>query len=156
MLAFSAAAFGPWAAESRSRSICTQPPTRGMQNGSSVGIYAQCLHVFARLAPSCMLSPCLLKKLCIGDFVSFLRVRCWLGCTVSTYNYRTPSLPPPRVFVGSEGGAGNPISSIWLCVCVCVSCVGGVVKEGGGGNSITDPWNNFLGGRYKKDLVAFH
>ena len=33
----------------------------GTQNGSSVGKYPHCIHVFARLAPNCMLSKCLLK-----------------------------------------------------------------------------------------------
>ncbi len=41
----------------------TNPTTNGgMQNGSSVGICARCTHIFARLAPICMLSRCLATK----------------------------------------------------------------------------------------------
>ena len=36
--------------------LITQPQSGGMQNGSSVGICTHCIHVLARLAPTCMLS----------------------------------------------------------------------------------------------------
>ncbi len=56
----------------------------GMQNGSSVGKFTHCMHVFARFAPICMLSLCLLTKFLHRSSVgSLLRVRCWLGCDVS-------------------------------------------------------------------------
>ncbi len=52
----------------------------GMENGSSVGMYALFIHVFARLVPICMLSRCLLTKFLHRSSVgSLLRVRCWLG-----------------------------------------------------------------------------
>ena len=34
----------------------------GLQNGSSVGMRTRCMHVFARSAPICKLSRCLLTK----------------------------------------------------------------------------------------------
>ncbi len=34
----------------------------GMQTERSVGMYTRCIHVFARSAPICMLSRCLLKE----------------------------------------------------------------------------------------------
>ena len=41
---------------------------------------AHCIHVFARLAPICMLSRCLLTKFLHWSSVGgLLRVRCWLG-----------------------------------------------------------------------------
>ncbi len=61
----------------------------GMQNVSSVGICIHCTHVFARLAPICMLSWCLLTKFLHWSSVrSLLRVRCWLG---RTFHCRLPS-----------------------------------------------------------------
>ncbi len=54
-----------------------------MQSGSSVGIYIAC-KFFARLAPSCMLSWCLLTKFLHRSSVgSTSRVRCWLGTYIS-------------------------------------------------------------------------
>ncbi len=56
----------------------------GKQNGSSVRIYKRCIHVFARLAPICMLSRCLLTKFLHRSSVGRLsRVRCWLGTITS-------------------------------------------------------------------------
>ncbi len=52
----------------------------GMQNGSSVGTCTRCVHVFARLAPTCVLSRCLSTKFPRRRSVGSLsRVRCWLG-----------------------------------------------------------------------------
>ena len=52
----------------------------GMQNGSSVRICTQWIHMFARLAPICMPSRWLLTKFLHRSSVgSLLRVRCWLG-----------------------------------------------------------------------------
>ncbi len=58
-----------------------RPTTNGdMQKGSSVGIHTHCMHVFARLASTCMLSRCLVTKfLQRSSGGSLLRVRCWLG-----------------------------------------------------------------------------
>ena len=54
----------------------------GMQNGSSVKTCTNCTHVFARLAPICMLGWCLFTKFLHWTSVgSLLRVRCWLGIT---------------------------------------------------------------------------
>ncbi len=39
----------------------------GMQNGSSVGICTRCVHVFARLAPICVLSRCLFNKISASE-----------------------------------------------------------------------------------------
>ena len=51
-----------------------------MQNGSSVEICTHCIHIFARLAPICMLSRCLLTTFLHRSSVrSLSRVRCWLG-----------------------------------------------------------------------------
>ncbi len=51
-----------------------------MPNGSSVGICTHCIHVFARLALTCMLSRCLPTKFLHRSSVGTLsRVRCWLG-----------------------------------------------------------------------------
>ena len=60
-------------------SVC--PTTKGgVQNGSSIGICAYCIHVCARLALICMLSRCLLTKfLHWSSVTSLLRSRCWLG-----------------------------------------------------------------------------
>ncbi len=55
----------------------------GMQNGSSVGLYTHCIHVFACLAQICTVwsvSACLLTRFLHRSSVgSLLRVRCWLG-----------------------------------------------------------------------------
>ncbi len=57
-----------------------------MQNGSSVGIYTHCKHVFARLAPFCVLRRRLLTKFLHRSSVgSSLRVRCWLRMQVFCY-----------------------------------------------------------------------
>ncbi len=46
---------------------CCPTTNSGMQNKSSVGIYTDCIHAFAHLAPICMLSQCLAKKkICVG------------------------------------------------------------------------------------------
>ncbi len=73
----------------KSTKICggcpTQPQTVVCKlNRSSVGIYKRCIHVFARLAPICKLSRCLLTKFLHRSSVrSLLRVRCWLGTRCS-------------------------------------------------------------------------
>ncbi len=73
--------------------VCKGPiPTSngGMQNGSSVGICTHCVHVFARLMPTCMLSRCLLTKfLHRSSGGSLLRVCCWLGISICS------TLPSP-------------------------------------------------------------
>ena len=70
-----------------SRFDCTYPTTNGgIQNGNSAGICTQCIHVFTRLAPICMLSRCLLTKISAQELIWKLtkRVRCWLGSTSSS------------------------------------------------------------------------
>ena len=56
----------------------------GEQNERSVGIYTHCIHVFARMAPICMLSRCLLTEILHRSLVgSLLRVRCRLGNSIA-------------------------------------------------------------------------
>ncbi len=65
---------------------CCPTINGGMQNGRSVGLCTHCTHVFARLAPICMLSRYLLTKFLRRSFVgSLLRVRCWLGAFVQHF-----------------------------------------------------------------------
>ncbi len=53
-------------------------------------VCTHCIHVFARLAPICMLSRCLLTKFLHRRSVrSLLRVRCWLGV------FLRPAAQPP-------------------------------------------------------------
>ncbi len=69
----------------RGKSVGAQPPTWHAEwNGSSVGIRAHCIDIFARLAPICKLSRCLLTKFLHQSSVeSLLRVCCWLGRPLS-------------------------------------------------------------------------
>ena len=67
--------------ENKCSRFCSCPTTNGdMQNESSVKTCTHCMHVFARSAPICTLSRCLLTKFLHRSSVgSLLRVRCWLG-----------------------------------------------------------------------------
>ena len=66
--------------EKRSQAYRHPTSNGGMQNGSSVGIRTRYVHVFARLAPICMLSRGVLKIfLHRSSGGSLLGVRCWLG-----------------------------------------------------------------------------
>ncbi len=60
---------------------CTVHPTTNgaVQNGSSVGIYTNCIHVSACWAPICMMS--VLVEISASELIvgCLLRVRCWLG-----------------------------------------------------------------------------
>ena len=80
-----------------------------VQNGSLVGIYTQCIHVFAGLASICMLSRCLLTKFLHWNSVrSLLRVRCWLGPLYSKLSSTVPhSL---LLFVAQSEGGGRRIN----------------------------------------------
>ncbi len=91
---------------SLSLSLC--PTTnRGIQNGYLVGIYTRCIHVFARLAPICVLIRCLLAKFLHRSSVgSLLRVRCWLGGRWRERGWLssaedTPILPSRSIFLSS-------------------------------------------------------
>ena len=56
----------PWGDADKEEEEDSYPTTNGgMRNGSSVGIHAHSIHVFARLATICMLSRCLVN-FCIG------------------------------------------------------------------------------------------
>ena len=48
-------------------SSSAQPPTVAYKNGSSVGIRTCCIHIFACLAPICVLGRCLLKKISASE-----------------------------------------------------------------------------------------
>ena len=67
----------------------------GMQNEGSVGISAHCVHIFARLAPTHMLSQCLVTKFMHrSSRGSLLRVCCWLGWRLKLVTiFGSP--PPP-------------------------------------------------------------
>ncbi len=90
----------------------------GMQNGSPVGACTRCMHVFARSAPSCMLSRCLVTELSaselsrklikspllVGDAWVF---KTWLG-----NGWTLAKSPPPPSILSSfpaerEGGEGG-------------------------------------------------
>ncbi len=80
----------------------THPTTNGgTQNGSSVGTCKRCMRVFARFAPICMLSRCLLTKFLHRSSVgSLLRVSCcWLGREIRRLCCRN--------LLCTEGGGGK-------------------------------------------------
>ena len=58
----------------------TQPPTVVCRMGTQSEYATHCTHLFARLAPICMLGRCLVRKFLHRSSVgSLLRVPCWLG-----------------------------------------------------------------------------
>ena len=70
--------------------LCRCNPTTngGLVNGSSVGICIHCIHIFAHLAPVCMLSRFLLAKFLHQSSVeSLLKLRCWLGKRIRNLGY---------------------------------------------------------------------
>ncbi len=52
---------------------------RGMQNGSSVGTCARCMHVFARSVPIRMLSRCLSTKISASELSREVYHECVVG-----------------------------------------------------------------------------
>ncbi len=66
----------------------------GMRNKSSVKMCTRRTHVFARLIPICMPSRCLVTKLPRrSSGGSLLRVRCWLGVSLSPSSSSSSSPP---------------------------------------------------------------
>ncbi len=106
----------------------------GMQTGSSVGIYARCIHVFACLAPISMLSWCLLTKFLHWSSVGSLSTEhCWLGVSPQkslltfaslssipscssflTERLSSPRLPPPPPPL-LPGNANGSHASSFFC-----------------------------------------
>ncbi len=85
----------------------TQPSTavckKEAQLEYNLVIGTQCMHTFARLAPTCMLTRCLLTIfLHRRSLENLLRVRCWLG---------------------RGGGGGRSKTDATKCICFDLACV---------------------------------
>ncbi len=97
----------------------------GMQNGSSVGTCTRCAHVFARLAPTRMLSRCLLAKIPASELSrKFMKSALLVGEKKSS---ERSSLKIDYLEERERGG-GEIIPGSAL-VALCTTCNGG----GGGG-----------------------
>ncbi len=79
----------------------------GMPNGSSyILCHTHCIHVFARLVPTCMLINILTKFLHQSSVKSSPRVHCWLGTTSTRRDWDLFPLSPLK-----KRGEGREISS---------------------------------------------
>ena len=92
--------------EVRRRASTTQPPTVGMQNGSSVGTRAYTLHtsLFSHLPrPICMLGRCLSTKISASELARKFLLRCELLVGKKHHDPPPPPPPPPSSPPGAPG-----------------------------------------------------
>ena len=70
-----------------------------MQNGSSVGIHIHCLHVFARLAPICMLSQWFINEISASELSRKLIKSASLVGSLSVHSTILFFFPPQEVLL---------------------------------------------------------
>ena len=79
----------------------------GMQNGSSVGICTCCIHIFARLASTCMLSPVRINKISASELSrKFIK-----GALLVGYKHKRKKKPKQAVLV-TRGAPTYPGTSL--------------------------------------------